>query len=68
MNGKFSHYEGRYHYALFLLKQERPEEAQQHLSDIVVEANHLSVRERRYYRNWLMKSTEELKRLEKVAG
>ena len=68
MNGKFSHYEGRYYYALFLLKQDRPEEAHQLLSDIVVESKHLSARERRYYRNWLMKSKEELKRLETVTG
>jgi hypothetical protein len=68
MNGKFSHYEGRYYYALFLLKEDRPDEAHQLLSDIVAESKHLSGGERRYYRQWLMRSKEEFKRLETVAG
>lgn len=68
MNGKFSHYEGRYYYALFLLKEDRAGEAHQLLSNIVAESKHLSSGERRYYRNWLAKSKEELKRLETVTG
>lgn len=68
MNGKFSHYEGRYYYALFLLKEDREEEAHQLLSDMVAESKHLSSREKRYYRNWLTKAKEELKRLAAVPG
>jgi hypothetical protein len=68
MNGKFSHYEGRYRYALFLLKQDRAQEAHRLLADIVAEAKHLSSGERRYYHHWLLKAKEELKRLETVAG
>jgi hypothetical protein len=67
MNGKFSHYEGRYYYALFLLKEDRAEEAYQLLSDIVAEAKHLSPREKRYYRDWLAKSREDLKRIKAMA-
>jgi hypothetical protein len=66
MNGKFSHYEGRYMYSLFLSKQQRFEEAHQLLSDIVAESRHLSSYERRYYRNWIIKAKDELKRMESV--
>jgi hypothetical protein len=66
MNGKFSHYEGRYMYALFLWKEQRLEEAHQLLSDIVAESKHLSSYERRYYRSWIVKAKDELKRLESV--
>lgn len=68
MNGKFSHYEGRYAYALFLIKEQRQEEAYQLLSDIVAESKHLSPYERRNYRGWIMKAKEELKKLQAVSA
>ena len=67
MNGKYSHYEGRYYYGLFLLNEGRTEEAHKLFSEISSEASHLSSREKRYYREWFVKTKEELKKMEVVA-
>ena len=67
MNSKYSHYEGRYYYGLFLLADGRADEAQQLLSEIVSESSHLSTREKRYYLEWFIKTKEELKKMEAVA-
>jgi hypothetical protein len=64
MNGKYSHYEGRYYYGLFLLASERENEARKLFMEIESEASHLSTREKRYYRDWFIKTKEELKRME----
>ena len=63
MNAKYSHYEGRYFYGLFLLNEGRTEEAHNLFSEISSEASHLSSREKRYYREWFVKTKEELKRM-----
>jgi len=68
MNSKYSHYEARYCYALFLMREGREEEAHVILSQVVSEVRHLSSGEKRYYRNWLTKAKAELKKLESVAG
>jgi hypothetical protein len=68
MNSKYSHYEARYCYALFLMKEAREIEAHNILSQVVSEARHLSSGEKRYYRTWLTKAKEELRKLESVPG
>jgi len=68
MNSKYSHYEGRYTYALFLEAEQREEEAHTILSGIVSEAKHLSPQEKRYYRHWLQKAKKELERMESITS
>ena len=64
MNSKYSHYEGRYYYGLFLLGEERTDEAYDLFKEMVSEGTHLSSRERKYYREWFVKAKEELKRMQ----
>jgi len=68
MNSKYSHYEARYCYALFLIREGKEQQAHDILSQVVSETRHLSPGEKRYYRNWLTKAKEELKNLESIAG
>ena len=63
MKAKFSNYEARYHYARFMITNNRIEEARQLLKEMTSEASYLSSRERRQNRNWLLQAKEELKKL-----
>lgn len=63
MRGRFSNFEARYYYSLFLQQQNRPAEARQLLSDICDEAPQLSTIERRYHREWLALSKDSLRKL-----
>jgi hypothetical protein len=63
MNGRFSNFEPRYQFGLFLLRARRDEEAKQVFNDMLNEAGHLSSRERRYNQAWLSQAKEELKRM-----
>jgi hypothetical protein len=47
-----------------LLASERENEARKLFMEIESEASHLSTREKRYYRDWFIKTKEELKRME----
>lgn len=62
MKGRFSAFEARYQYGMFLVRAGREGEARQVFADIAAEAPHLSSRERRYNRAWIIKAKEELKR------
>jgi hypothetical protein len=63
MKGRFSNFEARYYYALFLQKNNRNPEARQVLNEIVEEIPQLSGVERRYNQQWTGLSKELLKRL-----
>jgi hypothetical protein len=63
MKGKFSNYEGRYEYSLFLIKMNRSEEAKNLLTEIVYESNHLNGMEKRDNRIWFVQAKDELKKL-----
>jgi len=62
MKSRFSAFEARYQYGLFLLRAGRSEEARNIFRDIADEAPHLSARERRFNRPWIVKAKEELNR------
>lgn len=62
MNGKYSYFEARYHYGLFLRRAGRADEAQQTFTAILEEESHLTPRERRYNREWFGKVKEEVKK------
>ncbi|HTR29988.1 MAG TPA: tetratricopeptide repeat protein [Puia sp.] len=59
---RFSAFEARYQYGLFLKKMGRAEEARQIFKDMTEEAPYLSARERRSNRAWIMKAKVELGR------
>lgn len=63
MKGRFSAFEPRYHYGLFLLDTDRKEEARNLFAEVLHEEKHLSSRERRFHRQWFTKSREELKKM-----
>lgn len=63
LKGRFSNFEARYCYSLFLQQNNRPEEARKLLDDIVSEAPQLSRVEKRHHREWINRSREALKKL-----
>jgi hypothetical protein len=63
MKARFSHFESRYHYAKFLQRAGRLEEAGILLNELVDESRHLSPQERRDSRVWVGKAKEELRLL-----
>lgn len=63
MKGRYSNFEQRYEYVLFLERADRIEEAVALLEQMLEEAPQLSSMERRSNRVWLSKSKEELKKL-----
>lgn len=63
MNGRFSNFEPRYQYGLFLRRARRDDEAKQVFGDMLNEAGHLSSRERRYNQVWFNQAREELKKM-----
>jgi hypothetical protein len=62
MKARFSAFEARYQYGMFLLRAERTEDARLVFKDIADEAPYLSPRERRTNRLWISKAKEEFKR------
>jgi hypothetical protein len=64
MKGRFSNFEARYYYALFLQKNNRNAEARQILSEIVEEIPQLGRVEKRYNREWISLSKDMLKRMQ----
>jgi hypothetical protein len=62
MKARFSDFESRYQYGLFLLGESREEEARKIFMEIVDEAPYLGSRERRFNRTWIMQAKEELKK------
>jgi hypothetical protein len=63
MKGRFSNYEARYQYGLFLLRANREADTRSVFSEMVQEASHLSPLERRNNRQWLSLAKDELKKL-----
>ena len=63
MNVRYSHFEPRYQYGLFLQRARRHEEARDVFAGMVDESAHLSGRERSSNRIWFAKAREELKQL-----
>jgi hypothetical protein len=63
MKGKYANYEARYYYALLLAGTDRVSEARSLFTEMLNEVSHLSSQEKRYNRNWLRLSKEELAKL-----
>jgi hypothetical protein len=63
MQSRFSFYEPRYQYGLFLIRNNRAAEAKQLFNSMLEEYPHLSSRERRFANPYLKLVREELKRL-----
>lgn len=68
MRSKFSDYEARYQFAMFLLRSDRNDEAHHLLKDISNESAHLSSRERSANRQWFQLAKIELQKLQNVPG
>ena len=62
MKARFADFEARYQYGLFLRGSGREKEARLVFEDITGEASHLSSRERRDNRAWIVRAKEELKK------
>jgi hypothetical protein len=63
LNSKFSGFESRYHYGLFLANNNRINEARTVYTDMLQEEPHLSGREKRGNRNWFALTKEELRKM-----
>lgn len=63
MKGRYSYFENRYQYGLFLLRQDRVEDAEKIFSDIIDEQPHLSAVERNSNKVWFAKAKAELKKI-----
>ena len=64
MQSRFSFYESRYQYGLFLIRNNRTPEARQLYESMLEESPHLSPRERRFANPFLKMVREELKVLQ----
>jgi hypothetical protein len=62
MKARFSHFESRYEYGLFLLRAGRKEDATHIFTEIAEESRHLSPRERKGNRTWIVQAKEEIKK------
>jgi hypothetical protein len=63
MKGRFSYFEQRYQYGLFLIRAGRDQEAAIIFSDMLAEEKHLSSVERRTSREWCSKAKDELRKI-----
>jgi hypothetical protein len=63
MKGRFSNYESRYEYGLFLARNNRPAEARKMFEAIVDEAAYLSAREKIQNKTWFSKTRQALKKM-----
>ena len=66
MNTRFSSFEARYQYGLFLKRAGRSEETAHLFSEMIGEWSHLSPIERKHSRNWIALAKEERKKLASV--
>jgi hypothetical protein len=66
MKARYAHFDARYEYGLFLLRQQRPADARQVFAGIVQEAENMSRREKSAYRSAFRLAQAELKQLEEV--
>jgi hypothetical protein len=63
MKARFSNFEARYQYGLFLQREGRHDEGRQLFAQIVDEASHLSSQERSYNRPCISQAKDELRRI-----
>jgi hypothetical protein len=63
MKGRYSYFEQRYQYGLFLMRAERYEDAMQIFNDMLNEEPQLGQREKSSNRIWFTKAKEELKKI-----
>lgn len=63
MKGRFSYFEQRYQYGLFLIRSGRDNEAANIFTDMLNEEKHLSQVERRTSREWFAKAKDELRKM-----
>jgi hypothetical protein len=63
MKSKFSNYEARYQYGIFLQNNSRVAEARELFNEMIAESAHLSSMERRQNYNWIAKAKEEIRKL-----
>ena len=63
MVGKFSFFEQRYNYGLFLIRNDREEEAINTFREMIREEAHLSNFERRHNRIWINKAKDQLRNI-----
>jgi hypothetical protein len=63
MKARFSNFESRYQYGLFLQRAGRQKESRQLFAQIVDEASHLSSQERSYNRAWIANAKDELRKM-----
>lgn len=63
MNVRYSHFEARYQYGLFLHRGHQQQEARTIFTALIDESTHLSSRERNANRVWINKAKEALKQL-----
>ena len=66
MKGRYSYFEQRYQYGLFLVRAERYDDATQIFTDMLNEEQHLGQVEKRSNRVWFTKTKEELRRISSV--
>jgi len=66
MKGKYSYFEQRYQYGLFLVRQGRYDDAEDIFSVMLEEQPHLSPVERKSSRQWFAKAKDEMKKLQSV--
>lgn len=63
MKGKYSYFEARYQYGLFLINKNRAGEARKIFTDVVNEFSYLSSFEKRNNRIWVNNAKQELKKM-----
>jgi len=63
MKGRYSYFEPRYQYGLFLMRAERYDDAAQIFTDMLDEEPHLGNIEKKSNRQWFAKAKDELKKI-----
>jgi hypothetical protein len=66
MKGRYSYFEQRYQYGLFLMRTNREQDAWHIFTDMINEQPHLGPVERKTNRIWFVKTKDELKRITSV--
>lgn len=63
LKGRFSNYEARYQYGLFLQRASRDADARAIFTEMIDEGSHLSSLEKRNNRQWFSLAKDELKKM-----
>jgi hypothetical protein len=67
MKGRYSYFEQRYQYGLFLIRQNREEDAAEIFTAMLDEQPHLGAVERRASKEWFARAKDEMKKLKFVS-